>query len=416
MIARFCAYGFLKNQRYFEPFIVLYFLAEGLTFFEIGLLVAVREVATNALEIASGGLADTWGRRRSMLLSLFAYLASFAVFGWGAGFAAFAVAMTLYGVGDAFRSGTHKAMILTWLRLQQRVDERTEVYGLTRSWSKTGSAVAVLVGSGWVFWTGEFRGLFWLALPAYGLGIANIATYPSELEGEDATGVLSGRAVVDALRDAVRSIAASRPLRGLMAESSAFMGAFESTKDYLQPLLQAAAASAAVGVVGAAALQDHQRTALLIAPVYLTIYVTSAVASRRAGALARLAGSDDAAARWIWRAAAAAFCAVLASTLTSTTVVALVGLSMLFVLEAVWRPIVIGRIDAHAPETQGATILSVESQVRSVATMALAPAIGAAVDWAAAAGQSPWWPVAAVGMLLTAPFAVSTLGSGAGQR
>ena len=46
MIFRFSLYGFLKNQRYFEAFLVLAFPDKGLIFFEIGLLVAVREGAS----------------------------------------------------------------------------------------------------------------------------------------------------------------------------------------------------------------------------------------------------------------------------------------------------------------------------------------------------------------------------------
>lgn len=29
MLVRFCLYGFLKNQRYFEPFLVLAFMVAG---------------------------------------------------------------------------------------------------------------------------------------------------------------------------------------------------------------------------------------------------------------------------------------------------------------------------------------------------------------------------------------------------
>jgi uncharacterized membrane protein YfcA len=41
MLFRFSLYGFLKNQRYFEPFLVLAFLEKGLSFFEIGLLITL---------------------------------------------------------------------------------------------------------------------------------------------------------------------------------------------------------------------------------------------------------------------------------------------------------------------------------------------------------------------------------------
>ena len=66
MLFRFCLYGFLKNQRYFEPFLMLVFLDRGLSFFVIGLLVACRDVTVNVLEIPSGVVADSFGRRRSM--------------------------------------------------------------------------------------------------------------------------------------------------------------------------------------------------------------------------------------------------------------------------------------------------------------------------------------------------------------
>jgi len=47
MIFRFSLYGFLKNQRYFEAFLILVFLDKGLDFFRIGLLVAARELTVN---------------------------------------------------------------------------------------------------------------------------------------------------------------------------------------------------------------------------------------------------------------------------------------------------------------------------------------------------------------------------------
>ena len=49
MLKRFCLYGFLKNQRYFEPFLWLAFLEKGLSYSQIGFLIGFREVAINAL-------------------------------------------------------------------------------------------------------------------------------------------------------------------------------------------------------------------------------------------------------------------------------------------------------------------------------------------------------------------------------
>ena len=70
MIFRFSLYGFLKNQRYFEAFLYLAFLDKGLDFFQIGLLVGFRSLAVNIVEVPSGVIADVFGRRGSLLLSL----------------------------------------------------------------------------------------------------------------------------------------------------------------------------------------------------------------------------------------------------------------------------------------------------------------------------------------------------------
>ena len=58
MIARFSAYGFLKNQQYYDPFLILAFRDKGLSFFLIGLLFGFRGLAVNIMEVPTGVLAD----------------------------------------------------------------------------------------------------------------------------------------------------------------------------------------------------------------------------------------------------------------------------------------------------------------------------------------------------------------------
>ena len=62
---KFCAYGFLKNLRFFDAFLLLFFLENGISFSQIGILYAVREITINVLEIPSGIVADTYGRKNS---------------------------------------------------------------------------------------------------------------------------------------------------------------------------------------------------------------------------------------------------------------------------------------------------------------------------------------------------------------
>ena len=81
MLLRFCLYGFLKNQQYYDPFLILAFLQKGLSFGVIGVLIGFRAICINLMEIPAGAIADVIGRRRSMIASFLAYIVSFALFG-----------------------------------------------------------------------------------------------------------------------------------------------------------------------------------------------------------------------------------------------------------------------------------------------------------------------------------------------
>jgi MFS family permease len=85
MLVKFSLYGFLRNLRFFEPLLLLYFtVSKGLSYTLFGTLITVREVVREVgiyiLEVPTGILADVTGRRRAMVLSFSAYLASFALF------------------------------------------------------------------------------------------------------------------------------------------------------------------------------------------------------------------------------------------------------------------------------------------------------------------------------------------------
>ena len=80
MFHRFALYGFLKNLKFFEPFIILFFREAELSFFQIGLLFSIRDLATNVLEVPTGVYADAFGRRRSMVMAFVSYIVSFIIF------------------------------------------------------------------------------------------------------------------------------------------------------------------------------------------------------------------------------------------------------------------------------------------------------------------------------------------------
>ncbi len=395
MLFRFSLYGFLKNQQYYDPFIILAFLEKGMSFFQIGLLVGIRELSVAVMEVPSGVIADLYGRRRSMIFSFFCYIVSFVLFAMGTTFWQLAIAMVFFATGTAFRQGTHKAMILGWLRLEGREDEKTMTYGYTRSWSKLGSALSVIIAAALVFSTGSYSYVFLFTIVPYLLGIVNFLGYPKELDGRPEGGATVGNAVRH-LGLAFKRAFGYRRLRRILIEVAGLDSTIKVTKDYLQPVIQQMAIGLPVLV---AVTDDVQRTAVLAGAVYFVLYIVSMVASRRAYRFARRFGGESRAARALWVGTAFLFLMMTVSLGLGVLVPAVIGFILLELLRNYERPVMITRVDNETAATMGATMLSIESQVRAIAAMVLAPLIGYGVDRLGAAPDRPaLWVVAAVGL------------------
>ena len=397
MIRRFSLYGFLKNQRYFEPFIILFFLQRGLSFTQIGFLVAFRELFINLIEIPSGAVADLFGRRRSMILAFVSYIISFTIFGFCQDYWHFFFAMFFFAVGEAFRTGTHKAMIFTWLRIEGRLDEKTKVYGYTRSWSKIGSAVSTVLAVACVLLTNDYAYVFFFAIIPYIAGLINLMTYPGELEGQPGEKV-GIRDVVAHLWECIRTALVVRRLRRLIVESMSFEGVYKAVADYLQPVVKDMALLLPIFL----AWGETRRSAVMIGVVYVILYLVSAYASRNSHRLTSHAGGEERGSRLLWKVVFVLYIALIPLLFFGYYEVAVVGFIALALLQNFWRPILISRFDAFASEAKGATILSIESQAKAVSTMIIAPILGVAVDFAR--GQSlggEFWPVAAVAAVVT---------------
>ena len=401
MLARFSLYGFLKNQRYFEPFLILAFREKGLSFFQIGALIAFRGICINVTEIPSGTLADLYGRRKSMIVSFSAYILSFAIFGFSRAYWHFFPAMLLFAVGDAFRTGTHKAMIFTWLRMQGRINEKTQVYGYTRSWSKIGSAVSVILASGFVFISKDYTSIFFLSIIPYLFGLINFMGYPKELDGAPVDRVSMRGAISHFLRTTRQAIRI-QPLRRLILESMGFEGMFAVAQDYLQPILK----TIALAFPFCLALADEQRGAILVGVIYFLLYIGSAAASRNAHQLVSRLGGEEKSARFLWKINLALYLVLIPLLYYEIYSLAVAAFMILFLMQNLWRPILISRFDEHASETQGATVLSIESQAKSFSTILLAPLLGRSVDFLSHLHKSGvyahgvFWPVGLFGLLL----------------
>ncbi|WP_292596201.1 MFS transporter [Mesotoga sp. UBA6090] len=367
---RFAAYGFLKNLRFFDPFLILFFREMGLSFLQIGTLISVREVATNFLELPTGIIADLYGRRLSMVLSMVSYLSSFMIFYFFPSFYVYMIAMIAFAFGEAFRTGTHKAMILEYLRINEMTDMKVHYYGATRAASQFGSAINALIAAFLVFYSGSYKIVFLASVLPYAANLVNLMLYPKELDGELRSG--EKRETIKAFLGIFRN---GDALKGVL-NSSLYDAFFKVVKEYLQPILKALA----LGLPIMIAFSAEQRTSVIVGIVYFVIYIATSYASKNAGRLSGKFGNEARALNYtyIFGAVLIIFSGLL--QIFALQVLAVVIFFFLFILENFRRPINISYISDNIDHKTMASGLSVESQLKTLLMAIFAPLIGFMAD------------------------------------
>ncbi|MCD4803105.1 MAG: MFS transporter [Anaerolineales bacterium] len=377
MFYKFSLYGFLKNLRFFDPFILLIFRSYGLSFLQIGILYSIREVATNILEIPTGVIADSFGRRRSMVAAFLSYITSFLIFYFLKDFIFLALAMVMFAFGEAFRSGTHKALIFEYLNIQGISDLKVAYYGLTRSASQFGSALNALIAAALIFYTGSYRVMFLASTVPYLLDLLNVMSYPKSLDGE------LHRAKKGEIWSQVKTtshefirIFSDRSVMKAILNSASFSGVFKSAKDYLQPILAVLAISASVFT----GLEDTQREAVIIGLVYFGIYFLTSIASRRAYQFSERFSSLSQAVNFTYLLGAGML--ILAGVTANLQIITLsvVCFLGLFMINNIRRPINVGIISDQISSKVMASGLSTESQFTTIFSAIVAPLLGFLVD------------------------------------
>lgn len=374
---KFSAYGFLKNQRFFDVFIFLFFLEQGISFLQIGILISIREISILIFEIPTGFIADSLGRRKSMIFSFSSYILSFTLFFFFSGFFLYIIAMIFFALGDAFRTGTHKAMILQYLKLNNLLDVKVEYYGYTRSWSQMGSALAALIAGGIVLYSGEYKYVFLGSTIPYFLALILMFTYPKELDGE--------RKKKEGFFDNIKhnfnitftSLTSSfkEPLlRRALVNSAIFDGLFKTVKDYLQPILQLAAISIPF------LLGVSRREPIIIALVYCILHILTSFASRNSGRLKNRFSSLSKAVNYTYLAGILLVLIAGIFFITKLHIIIIILFILLFILQNLRRPINIGFISDNISHDVMASGLSVESQLKTIFVAVMSPLMGFIAD------------------------------------
>ena len=376
---KFCLYGFLKNQRFFEPFFFFFFLRDkGLSFTEIGTLYSIRFILRSLLEIPSGVIADTLGRKGTMLFSYAFYMVSFVLYFLADSFSILIIPTLCFAVGDAFRTGTHKAMIFEYLRRKGWQDQKVSYYGHTRSWSQTGSAISSLIAAGLILAFNNYNIIFLLSLLPYSLGFILLASYPSWLNGtEQQRSKHFMKELLEVSRSSVSSFSKISNIR-LTLNISSFSGYYLAAKDYLQVLLTAAVLS--IPLFHNLNPDNIENETVLIGLIYFVLYFLNAVAARSSGKFHKLFKSNAAFLNFfLLMGVIFAMGAGLMNQFQLHTAAIMLFIGILFI-ENLRRPAGIAAVADNFDDKILASVLSVESQLSSILGAILSLIIGFLAD------------------------------------
>lgn len=374
---KFCMYGFLKDLRFFEPFLILFFLEKGFTFLQIGTLYAVREILINLMEIPTGVVADAVGRRRSLVLSFFFYIISFIIFFVSVKYYVFVVAMLFYAIGDAFRTGTHKAMIFEYLKIKGWKDQRVHYYGHTRSWSQMGAAFSALIAGVIVFYSGSYQSVFIYSTIPYFIDLLLVWSYPKILDGDFSAVKAEGfkKRTVHVLKEFIYSFGNLHVIKAI-ANLSVHSGFHKAIKDYLQPVLQTFAFSLPIFL----GIAEKQRTALIIGLIYFIVYILTSYSARKAGATTEKLKSTPKALNVTMMVG---YLLALGSGLFfhySFFIISIIFYIGIYLIENLRNPIGVAYVSELYKQDILATALSANSQAKSLFAAIIAPFIGFLAD------------------------------------
>jgi len=374
---KFCAYGFLKNLKFYDPFIILFFREMGLSFFQIGALYSIREISTNLLEIPTGFIADSFGRKRAMLLCFISYIISFLTIYFSPGYFFYAVAMVFFGVGEALRTGTHKAIILEYLKVRGILEHRVDYYSHTRSWAQLGSAVSSIGGALLVYLSGSLDIIFLATVFSYFLGFLLISTYPSYLNYDKQLEVKrpGSKKLIDTFKDFLQIFRSWKVFR-IFLNSALFDGGFKTLKDYLQPVLKNYIAIIPILLF----MEKEKRLGIIVGLVYFFLFILTSLSSRWSYRINNAFESELKPLNLLFLVGG--FIILFSGIFYEADyfVLSILGLILMYLVQNMRRPLMVGYISGVIKSRVMASGLSAESQLKTIVVSIFSLIVGFIAD------------------------------------
>mgnify|MGYP001163000998 FL=1 len=141
------------NARFYYPIFALFFLEHGLSWVQFGILNAIWAVTIILLEVPSGALADTIGRKKLIVFAALCMVAEMLALllapmdGSEIVFLLFALNRVISGVAEAAVSGADEALAYDSLKAAGREDEWNQVLAKVQRYTSLAFFFAMMTGS-----------------------------------------------------------------------------------------------------------------------------------------------------------------------------------------------------------------------------------------------------------------------------
>ena len=186
--------------------------------------------------------------------------------------------MLVFSFGESFRSGTHKALIFTYLKHKEWDSLKTDYYGNTRACSQLGSALSATLAAFIVILNANIETIFLFSTIPYLFGLINLSLYPAYLDNINKNESFS-KLWKKALQLSLESLKAFKQKQMILAtfNLSFYSAYYKSVKDYFQVLIL----SFSAGIVFLPNFNTNQQNAIFIGIAYTLLFLLSSVASKK---------------------------------------------------------------------------------------------------------------------------------------
>ncbi len=370
-IIKFGLYGFFKNLKFFEPFFILFLLSAGLSFFEIGILFLIKYIVVYIIEIPSGLIADLYGKKSTLIACFVFYIISFIGFYLSGHIIILIIAMIFFGLGEAFRSGTHKAIIVAYLDHIEKSSEKTRVYGFTRALSLVGSSLSGIIAVILILLHIDVRTIFLFTIIPYICDILLVLSYPAYVNEKSDMKKLNLHAEVKKTMLLVKKLSLLR----IIYSSSMYDAVFESIKDYIQPVIHIIITGSAIVMLK---YSNEMNVKIITGLFYSLIYIIAAISSYNAHRFLKI--HKYSIISILSFLSAIVILATGVGLLADMIILVLIMYVFIYMIKNIRRPIMVDIIASESDRSRVATIMSGESQFKVLFAGIMAPIIGLLAD------------------------------------